>query len=95
MVNKAFSYFPDTIMHANEMNRSYELDHLLQHDYYLNAVRAKKRFSKWHKPEVDDTVKLIAEAYNININRAREYLTLLSKEEIDIIKNKKKQGGRE
>jgi hypothetical protein len=93
MVNRAFSYYPDTVLHANEMNRASGIDNLLQHDYYKAAVRSKKRFSKWHKAEADATAALVAEAYGININRAREYLSLMSREDIEAVKNITNKGG--
>ena len=39
IVNKCLSYFTDTVLHANEINRNAHLDNRLQYDYYLHAVR--------------------------------------------------------
>ena len=36
MVNRAFSYFPDTVLLANEMNQASHLDHKLQNDFFIN-----------------------------------------------------------
>lgn len=86
MINRAFSYYPDTIMHAQEMNSHHHLDRLLQHDYYLHSVRPKKRFSKWFKKEQDDTVDLVASYYTCSPRRAREYMRVLTKEQIKKIR---------
>lgn len=94
IINKAFSYFIDTVLHANEMNRAV-VDKKLQHDYYFYAISKKKRFSKWHKPQTDETVKIISEAYNINIQRAKEYLSLMSKDDIVMLKEIINNGGKE
>ena len=86
MVNRAFSYYPDTIMHAQEMNRNHHVDGLLQHDYYMQAIRPKKRFSKWFKREQDGTVESIAKYYNCSYRRAREYARLLTRDQADQIR---------
>ena len=52
MVNRGLSYFRDTVLMANEMNKNHHLDSRLQFDFLINIVRKKKRFSKWNKPEV-------------------------------------------
>ena len=46
MVNRALSYYPDTIMHAQDMNVNHHLPGLLQYDYLLSSLRSRKRFSK-------------------------------------------------
>ena len=51
MVNRQLSYFPDTVLAANEMNRNHHLDNRLQFDFFINIIRKRKRFSKWFKPE--------------------------------------------
>jgi len=57
LVNKAFSYFKDTVMYANDINMYPNTDNKLQNDYYLNSIRKGKRYSKWHKKEEDDKKK--------------------------------------
>ena len=45
MVNKALSYFIDTIMHSNEMNRlGASLDKDMQYNSFIHSVRKSKRF---------------------------------------------------
>ena len=36
IVNRSLSYFPDTVLYANEMNRYHFLDKKLQYEFYLN-----------------------------------------------------------
>lgn len=93
MVNKGLSYFPDTIMYANQMNIYYHLDHKLQNDYLINIIRPRKRFSKWVKKEDNDDLNAIAEYYDYNMTRAEEALSLLSPEQIEEIKEKINKGG--
>ena len=51
LTNKSLSYFTDTLLYANEMNRYHFLDKRLQYEFYLNSIRKKKRFAKWAKAE--------------------------------------------
>ena len=53
MVNRSLSYFSDTAVIANEMNRYHHLDSRLQYSFLINIIRKRKRFSKWVKPELE------------------------------------------
>ena len=46
MVNRALSYFNDTVLYANEMNVNHHIDNKLQYHFLINIIRKKKRFSK-------------------------------------------------
>lgn len=94
LTNKAFSYFPDTVLFANEVNHN-NLDNLLHHDFYFYEVRKKPRFSKWHTEKPSEDVNAVSEIFNINKDRAKEYLKLLSKEQLDTIKDLNNKGGKE
>lgn len=94
MINRGLSYFADTIMYANEMNRYYGLDNELQFDFLLRSVQKKRRFSKWAKKEVTpDRLKAIMAYYKYNEVRALEVLSILSDEKIIIIEEKMYKGG--
>ena len=84
LTNKAFSYYPDTIFYANEMNTHFDLDKKLQHDYYLNAIRKSKRFSKWHKKS-ETAENYVCQYYQCNKTRAKEYLKVLNHDQLNII----------
>ena len=93
VVNKGLSYFVDTIMYANEMNRAHNLDNMLQNDYYLNSIRKAKRYSKWHKKDDDTIVDNVQEYFGVSYVRALEITKILSKEQIDLIKTIIIKGG--
>jgi len=94
MVNRGLSYFADTIMYANEMNRYYDLDNEMQFDFLLHSVPKKRRFSKWVKKDVTpDRLKAIMVYYKYNEVRALEVLSILSDEKIIIIEDKLYKGG--
>jgi len=93
VVNRCLSYFPDTLLHANEMNRLNFLDKKVQYDYYLGSIRTRKRFSKWLKKEEDDDIELVKNYFGYSDKRAREALKILSKNDIANIKKELNIGG--
>lgn len=94
MVNRGLSYFNDTVLMANEMNLNPQLDKKLQYHFFINIVRKRKRFSKWAKPETESDIEAVKEYYGYSNEKARQALTLLSPEQIKIIKEKVSKGGR-
>ena len=94
MVNRGLSYFPDTVLMANEMNQHAHIDNRLQFDFFINIVRKKKRFSKWNKPETVSDVEVVKQYYGYSNEKARQVLTLLTSDQIDELKKKVYKGGR-
>ena len=93
VTNRNFSLFVDTILYANEINQHHHLDNLLQHDFYLNSLRPKKRFSKRAKKLENGDVELISRYYQVNISVAEDYLKLMSPEDMKTIRSKFATGG--
>jgi Bacteriophage clamp loader A subunit len=95
VVNKGMSFMQECVPFANEMNRYYDLDKKMQHDFYYYGVPKGKRFGKWLKKEANDSsVALLMDYFNINNLQAQKYLDLLSDEQLEIIKNKMSKGGK-
>jgi len=94
MINRALSMNSDTILYVNDMNEHYQLDPMLQYDYYINSLRKKKRWSKWAKAsKATSNLELVKDYYNYNEQRAREVLELLPEEHIEYIRSKMQRGG--
>lgn len=94
IVNRAISYYPDAIYHANMMNINHQIPKKQQFYYLLNSIRgSKRRYSKWAKPENSDDIKMIQEVYGYNLQRAREALRILTPEQIDMIRKNNNKGG--
>jgi hypothetical protein len=85
LTNRAFSYHPDTVLFANDMNVLCHLDADMQYRVLFDSIRAKKRFSKWHKPTDAERVDALSEWYQINRTRARELLRVLNPEYVDSV----------
>jgi hypothetical protein len=88
ITNKSLSYFTDTLLYANEMNKFSHLDNKLQYEFLLNSIRPKKRFAKWHKPEQDDDIELVSEFYNYSLPKARNVLSILSDKQLSAIRDR-------
>ena len=94
LVNRSLSYHKDCIIYANEMNRRHFIDKKLQNDFLLNTVRSQKRpFAKWIKSEKSDDIECIKAVYGFSDIKARQALLLLSKEQIQQLKEQTDTGG--
>jgi hypothetical protein len=90
---KALSYYPDTIFHANEINKNHHIDNKLQFHYLLNSIRSQKRFSKWVKKERLEDLEIVKEYFGYNDERASEALSILSSDQMNIIRKRLEKGG--
>jgi len=93
ITNRALSQFIDCILLANEMNMRHHIDNKLQYDYFINRIRPRKRFKKWDKKLDNENIELIKEYYDYNNDKATTALSILSLQQLDIIKKKLNKGG--
>tara|TARA_B100000287_G_scaffold65375_1_gene56922 strand:- start:4788 stop:5204 length:417 start_codon:yes stop_codon:yes gene_type:complete len=93
LVNRSLSYHQDCLLYANEMNQRFDISHKLQYHYLLNTLRKRKRFAKWSKPELADDLKIVMDYYTVSREKAEEYLNILSKREIGVLKGRMNKGG--
>ena len=94
IVNRALSYFNDTVLYANEMNIHHSLDSKLQYSFLINIVRKQKRWSKWLKPNEVTNLELIKEYYGYSNETAKSVLSLLNDEQLQELKNRIYKGGK-
>ena len=94
IVNKLLSAFSDTIMFVNEMNRNHFLDKDMQFNFYINILRKRKRFSPWVRKEKVSDLEFVKSYYGYNNDKASQALKILSKEQLDYIKQKLDTGGK-
>ena len=93
IINRGLSFFKDTILYANEMNRYHHLDNRVQFDFFINIIRKKKRWSKWIKASDVDNLELIKEYYGYSNEKAKSALSLMSNEQIEQLKQRIYKGG--
>lgn len=93
-INRSLSYFSDTVDAANIINRYHHLDNKLQYHFLLNIIRKKRRFSKWIKADPISDIEVVKQYYGYSNTKAKQALSLLSPDQINIIRQKVDQGGR-
>ena len=94
MTNRGLSYFQDTVLLANEMNRMSHLDNKLQYDFLRHAVRSKKRFSKWAKKSTSDKIDVIKEYYGYTDEKAYAVVDLIGDVQLEEMKERLSKGGK-
>jgi hypothetical protein len=94
MVNRGLSFYPETVMQANEMNQNYHLDSRLQFDFFINTISRKRRFGKWLKATESEDLLIVKEHYGYSNEKARSALTILSSDQLNELKLKHFKGGR-
>ena len=94
IVNRAFSYYPDTILYANEMNQNAHLDSRLQFDFFINIIKKRKRFSPWLKPSEIENLEVLKEYYGYSNEKAKSVLSLFNNKQIENLKERIYKGGR-
>lgn len=82
MVNRGLSFYPDTVLIANDMNLYPDIPAQAQYYYYMGAIRKGNRFSEWHKKKKDDDLDLVQKVYQVRREIAKQYLKLLSKDDL-------------
>ena len=93
VVNRCFSGHLDAIMFANEMNQYHFLPKKLQYDFYLNSHRKKKRFSPWLRKDKVTDLECVKQYYGYSNEKASQALKILTKEQINFIKQRLDIGG--
>ena len=93
IVNRGLSFFADTILYANEMNRLALLDKKPQFAYLLNSIRPRKRYSKWFKQEKIEKLDIVSEYFGYSKSKAKDIINILTDDQIKIIKEKLQKGG--
>ncbi len=93
IVNRGYTFFEDSILHANEMNMRHDLFPAAQFDYYRAVLRKRKRFSKWHKADKSKDLDNIQQVYQCSRTIAKLYLKALDKDQLKLISDKLTTGG--
>jgi len=95
IINRCLSMHYDCIAQANEMNGFHFLDKKVQFDFYINSIRKKKRFGgKWLSQSKIKDMEYVKEYYGYSNEKAKEALTILNDEQLELIKKSLEKGGR-
>jgi len=93
IVNRGLSFFPDTLMQANNMNMFHGTDKRMQYDYLRNSIRKRKRFSKWMKNKNPNDLEVIKDYFGYSNKKAKDALDVLTDEQVSSIKADMYTGG--
>ena len=93
IVNRCLSGTLDSVLFANEMNLNAHLDKDMQYSFLLYTLRKRKRFSPWLKKEQVDDLDLVKKHYGYSNEKAKVAVSLLTKTQIENIRNKHDMGG--
>ena len=94
IVNRCLSGHLDTVLFANEMNKYSNLDKDMQYSFFLYTLRKRKRFSPWLKKEQVDDLDLVKKHYGYSNEKAKVAVSLLTKTQLEYIRNKHDMGGK-
>ena len=94
IVNRCLSGHIDAILFVNELNKHPLLDKRLQYDFLLNSLRKRKRFTPWLKKEQIEDLDLVKKHYGYSNEKAKVALSLLTKSQIETLKQIHEMGGR-
>ena len=94
VVNRALSGHIDCILYVNEMNMKSFLESDIQNSFYLNSIRPMKRkFQPWLKNELPSDLECVKLYFGYSNKKAKEALSILSKNQLEEIKKKTDKGG--
>jgi hypothetical protein len=94
IINRCLSGHIDCVMYANEMNKNHHLGKDMQYSFYINSLRKRKRFSPWIKKDKIEDLESVKSYYGYSNEKAHQALKILSKEQINFIKQKLEKGGK-
>ena len=95
IINRCLSGHLDTVLFANEMNKYSNIDKDMQYSFFLYTLRKRKRFSPWLKKEQIDNLDLVKKHYGYSNEKAKVAVTLLTKTQLETIRNKHDMGGKQ
>ena len=94
IVNRCLSGAVDSVLFANEMNLNAHLDKDMQYSFFLYTLRKRKRFSPWLKKEQIEDLDLVKKHYGYSNEKAKVTVSLLTKTQLETIRNKHDMGGK-
>jgi len=80
-------------MYANEVNRRHATENKLQYHFLLNSIRPLKRFAKWVKKVENNDFDAIQQYYGYSNEKTVQAMSLLSSDQINLVKEKLQKGG--
>jgi len=93
VINRCLSGHIDCILYTNEMNMNHHLAKDMQYSFFLNTIRKRKRYSPWLRKDKIKDLECVKQYYGYSNEKASQALKILSKEQINFIKQRLETGG--
>ena len=93
VINRCLSGEIDCVLFANEMNLNHHLDKDMQYSFFLNTIRKRKRYSPWLRKDKIKDLECVKQYYGYSNEKASQALKILSKAQINFIKQRLEIGG--
>ena len=95
IINRCLSGHLDTVLFANEMNKYSNLDKDMQYSFFLYTLMKMIRFYPLLKKEQIEDLDLVKKHYGYSNEKAKIAVTLLTKTQLEYIRNKHDMGGKQ
>jgi len=66
----------------------------MQFSFYLNSIKSRKRFSKWLKSSKIKDLDVVKQHFGYSNKKAQEAISLMTKKQLDYIKERLYKGGK-
>jgi Bacteriophage clamp loader A subunit len=93
MSSRSFSYYPDTIMYAAELNKYPAMTRHQHFTYLFHTIRKRKRYTKWGKKTKIADAKLVSGAFQMSERKTAAALKCMTPPEIECLRSLMNQGG--
>jgi hypothetical protein len=93
IINRCLSAHIDCVLFANEMNMNHHISKDMQYYFFLNTIIKRKRYSPWLRKDKIKDLECVKQYYGYSNEKAYQALKILSKEQINFIKQRLEIGG--
>lgn len=94
VVNRMVSGYRDLVMFADEMNVRPNIAKEDQLVIYNQLITKKKRRALWSSAKVNEDLKTVMDYYNITQEKADPYMKILTREQIQALRERLNKGGK-
>lgn len=98
-VMRSLSYHEDSILLVQELNTrglaTHGVSNQMHYEFLLHVLGKRKRFAKWEKPAVDESIEIIMMTFDYSRQKAEEVRDLFSDADILLLKAKAAKGGKQ
>ena len=86
VLNRGLAQTMDTVLFAQELNKLSVTDPDQHYAFCFHSIKKRKRWAKWcKKTDLISGLDEVSRFYNISREKAAEYMTILTKEQVQFI----------